>query len=66
MPSAEEKQRRKELAQQVQQAAAALLRASLPVSIGQLKALFDYLDTKLSDEGCDGTLRHTKQFASDT
>jgi len=63
MPSAEEKQRRKELAQSARAAAKASLKGSLPTSIAQLQTLFDYLDNKLTEEGCDHSLRLTKQFA---
>ena len=35
------------------------------MSLKQLEALFDYLDDKLSEEGCDDTLQHTKQFAAE-
>jgi hypothetical protein len=66
MPGAAEKQRRKELAQRAKQADAALLRASLPVSVGQLQALFNHLDNRLAKENCDDTLRHTQQFATAT
>lgn len=63
MPSAEEKRRRKELAQDAKATAKESLKASLPVSIAQLQALFDYLDNKLTEAGCDHTLQLTKQFA---
>ncbi|RZJ60237.1 MAG: DUF2695 domain-containing protein [Hymenobacter sp.] len=63
MPSAAEKQRRKELTQLTKAATAASFMASLPASISQFKALFDYLDDKLSEQSCDDTLRYTRQFA---
>jgi hypothetical protein len=63
MPSAEEKQRRKELALGARVAANDSLKASLPISIAQLQTLFDYLENKLTEEGCDHSLRFTKQFA---
>ena len=66
MPSAAEKQRRKELAQQAKTAETAQFLASLPVSTNQLKALFDYLDDKLLEQDCDDTLQYTKQFATET
>ena len=66
MPSAAEKQRQKELAQQAKTAETAQFLASLPASINQFKALFDYLDDKLLEQGCDDTLQYTKQFATET
>jgi hypothetical protein len=63
MPNAEEKQRRKELAQGAKAAARDSLKASLPIGVTQLRALFDYLDNKLTEAGCDDTLRFTRQFA---
>jgi len=63
MPSAAEKQRRKELAQGAKAVARNSLKASLPVSIAQLQTLFDYSDNKLTEEGCDHSLRFTRQFA---
>lgn len=65
MPSATEKQRRKELAQQAKAVESTSLLASLPVSLKQLEALFDYLDNKLSEEGCNDTLQHTEHFAAE-
>jgi len=35
----------------------------MPLRGEQLKELFDYLDSKLTEEGCDDTLYHTEQFA---
>jgi hypothetical protein len=63
MPSAEEKQRRRAMAQQLRAAQAASLLASMPLRSSQLKELFDYLGGKLIEEGCDDTLRYAKQFA---
>jgi hypothetical protein len=63
MPSAEEMRHRKELAQRARVTAENALRASLPISTTQLQALFNYLDNKLTEAGCDDTLRFTKQFA---
>lgn len=63
MPSAKEKQRRKELVQGAKAVAKDSLKASLPISVTQLRALFECLDSKLTEAGCDDTLRFTKQFA---
>ena len=62
MPSNDEKQRRKTLVNQLQQAQRARTEAQLPLSKPDLKALFDHVDTRLEAEGCDRTLRHTLAF----
>jgi hypothetical protein len=49
--------------QQLKTAQAASLLYGMPVTGSQLKALFEYLDGKLSEQGCDDTLYHTAQFA---
>src|SRR5215467_7040272 len=64
MPSFEEKQRRKSLKQAVRQAERETLLASLPMVPAQMKALFDFIDQQLGHEECDGTLRHTLLFLS--
>ena len=61
MPSPEEKQRRKELQQQVRQQEQACLEASMPLSKEHLAALFNHLDQALA-EGCDHTLRITRAY----
>lgn len=63
MPSAEEKQRRKEIAKQLKATQAAFLLASMPLRSSQLKELFSYLESKLTAEGCHDTLYYTEQFA---
>jgi hypothetical protein len=37
-------------------------KTKLPVSKSDLKELFDWVDAKLEEEGCDHTLKHTKAF----
>jgi len=66
MPSAEEKQRRKVAMRQLKTAQATSLLSRMPVTGSQLKALFEYLDDKLSEQGCNDTLYHTAQFAAET
>jgi hypothetical protein len=66
MPSAEEKQRRRAIAQQLKAAQAASLLANVPLRTGQLKELFDYLNSKLTEEGCNDTLYYTERFALET
>nr|AAK01340.1 unknown [uncultured bacterium Pu8] len=36
--------------------------ARLPASKSYLKELFDWVDAKLEEEGCDHTLKHTASF----
>jgi hypothetical protein len=36
--------------------------AAMPISKPDLKALFDYVDEKLEDDGCDRTLKATTAF----
>ncbi len=66
MPSAEEKQRRKQMVQQLQANATEQLLASLPLSLMQLKGLFNFLDSELSETACDDTLQLTEQFATES
>jgi hypothetical protein len=63
MPSTAEKQRRREIAQQLKAAAASSLLANMPLRSSQLKDLFDYLHTKITESGCDNALYYTEQFA---
>jgi hypothetical protein len=63
MPSVEEKQRRRAIAQQLKAAQAASLQTNMPLRGEQLEELFDYLDSKLTENGCGNTLYHTEQFA---
>jgi hypothetical protein len=66
MSSADEKQRRRAIAQQLKAAQATSLLANMPLRTGQLKELFNYLDSKLTEGGCDDTLHYTEQFALET
>jgi hypothetical protein len=62
MPSKEEKQRRKSLRESVEQRERTQALASMPISVADLKALFDFVDNKLEEIGCNHTTRHTLAF----
>jgi hypothetical protein len=36
--------------------------AKLPLTKADLKALFDHVDSRLAEHGCDHTLVHTREF----
>ena len=55
MPSKEEKQRRKSLRESVEQRERTQALASMPISVADLKALFDFVDNKLEEIGCNHT-----------
>lgn len=59
-----DKQRRKEIKKELKEKRNAELVAALPFSVKDAKQLFDYLDEKLTKEGCNGTFRFTEEFAS--
>ena len=65
MPSKEEKQRRAQLLQGLQkkrddELAEAI--AQMPFTKDELRELFDFVDARLEEFGCDSTLRHAKEF----
>jgi hypothetical protein len=62
MPSHEEQQKRKAAKSALRQAEQERVKASLPMPLGQMKALFDFVDQKLSESECDHTLRYTIAF----
>jgi hypothetical protein len=62
MPSKEEQQRRKAILDQMAQKHRAEEEAKLPLSKAELKALFQYVDHRLDERGCDHTLTHTLEF----
>ena len=65
MPSFEEKQRRKALQQKAKEDEKLGKYAALPMPKETLALYFDFLDQKLSNDGCDDTLRFTEHFAAD-
>jgi hypothetical protein len=64
MLSAEEKARRKQIAQQLKSKAEEDFLVDLPTQLPFFQALFDYLDENLAN-GCDDTLRLTERFAKE-
>jgi len=62
MPDRNEKEKRKQLLDELRQKAAEQFESSLPMSRDRFKMLFDYLDTELSEKDCDDTNRMTKTF----
>jgi hypothetical protein len=57
-----DKDRRKQLLSDLCKKASEEFEKSLPMSRDNFMKLFDYLDTKLNDKGCDDTNRFTKMF----
>lgn len=62
MPNTDEKARRKQILHAVRDAARQKVRESLPVAVPVLKALFNYVDSRLDSAECDHTLRHVRDF----
>lgn len=62
MPDKSEKERRKEMIDNLKKKAGQEFEASLPISRDNFKKLFDYLDTSLADQDCDDTNSLTRTF----
>lgn len=62
MTSRDEKERRRQLRNNLDNKAAKEFEDSLPMSRDNFKKLFDYLDTALNDKGCADTNALTKSF----
>lgn len=62
MPDKSEKERRKQIMDDLKQNADQEFESSLPMSRDNFKKLFDHLDTYLNDKGCDDTNSMTKTF----
>ena len=62
MPDKSEKERRKQIMNDLRQKADEEFEASLPISRDIFKQLFDHLDTELSKKGCDDTSSLTQDF----
>lgn len=58
-----ERERRQQLLRAVRTEELLLAEKELPASKSILESLFDYLDEKLGDAGCDNTVRLTLEFA---
>lgn len=62
MKSPDEKEKRRELQLQFQQQQKEAFITSLPMEAAVFTNLFDYLDHKLEEEGCDHSLRFTEEY----
>ena len=62
MISKEEKDRRKSIRDALKRREWKDAGAKLPLPTPEMKQLFDWVGTKLQDEGCDHTLRHSLSF----
>ena len=60
--SKEDEARRKKIRDELKRMERMGAEAKLPLSKPELKQLFDWVNTKLGDEGCDDTLRHSVSF----
>jgi hypothetical protein len=62
MPDKSEKERRKQIMDDLNKKADQEFESSLPMSRDNFKALFEYLDKELNAKGCDDTNVLTKAF----
>jgi hypothetical protein len=62
LPSPEEIARRKALKQAARQAERDQIRSTLPIPPTQMRSLFDFVDQRLSETDCDGSLQQTLAF----
>ncbi|HLO43418.1 MAG TPA: DUF2695 domain-containing protein [Leadbetterella sp.] len=62
MPDKSEKERRKQIMDDLKNKADQKFESSLPMSRDNFKKLFDHLDTLLSDKDCDDTNSLTNTF----
>jgi hypothetical protein len=61
----EEKKHHKALRQKIAMQQRAEAEAKMPISKPGLKCLFDYLDEKLAEDGCNESLRITTKFLTE-
>ncbi|MFT3911449.1 MAG: DUF2695 domain-containing protein [Ferruginibacter sp.] len=62
MPDKNEKERRKQIMDEIGRKEKEQFEKSLPMNRDKFKALFDYLDKQLSEVDCDDTLKLTNLF----
>lgn len=62
MTGKDEKGRRKEILHSQREEKRRQVREGLPVPAPMMKALFDYIDERLSVSECDHSLRHTNEL----
>jgi hypothetical protein len=65
MVAPEEKAKRQAIKQALRQEENERFRSTLPVTLGLLRDLFDFVDQRLADSECDNTLRYTLLFLSE-
>jgi hypothetical protein len=64
MPNKDEKKRRRAIVREIKQKERAEAEAAMPISKPDLKALFEYVEVKFQEEGCNNTLSATRAFLS--
>jgi len=62
MPDKSEKERRKQIMEELRKKSDEEFEANLPMNREIFKKLFDHLDYKLTDNDCDNSLKLTSQF----
>ncbi len=62
MPSKEERDRRKKLVKEMDEAVQSVQEMRVPISKLDLHDLFNWIDKQIEDNGCDHTLRHALEF----
>jgi hypothetical protein len=62
MPSKEERRRRRALVRAIEEKQSAEAVARMPISRADLYSLFAWVDGHVMEEGCNHTLRHTREF----
>jgi hypothetical protein len=62
MPEQNEMARRKQILQSQREDRRRMVREGLPVPAPMMKALFDYINGRLSSSECDDTLHHARDF----
>jgi hypothetical protein len=62
MPSKEERERRKRLIKEMDEAVQSVQEMRVPISKSDLHDLFNWIDKQVEDNGCDHTLRHALEF----
>lgn len=65
MKASDEKSRQKELLNDYKKREKQVFIKSLPFAKEHFIGLFDFLNNKLSDEGCEHTLRFTEEYLND-
>lgn len=62
MPDKNETERRRQIQKELNKKAQIEFEKNLPVSREIFQNLFDFLDEKIEENGCDDSLKMTKQF----